>query len=212
MKNKLGISIAVVILLMISSVYGLYRYNFPCGSDHRCDKCLWFALREYAEKHNGKFPYGEATPEASLSRIDSLRDPGDYADLLRRRDVSEDVVRQILKSGSLLDPQTCGWNYVEGLSLKSDPNLALFWDKEGLSEIGMRLSEGGHFVSFVSHAYEYIPASRWDAFLEEQKQLHEKEKMKKDEQRKLLEKKKIELQEYEHSLKKKFIDDIMSNQ
>ena len=78
MKKKIGIAIAVIVVL-VGSIYGLYRYYYPYGMDHRCDKGLWFALRDYAEKHNGKFPSGEATPEASLSLIDSLGDPGDYA-------------------------------------------------------------------------------------------------------------------------------------
>ena len=95
------------------------------------------------------------------------------------------VVAQMLDRGELLDPETCGWNYVEGLRLDSNPKLALFWDKEGLNEMGRRLSEGGHYVSFVGGpSYNYVPASRWDSFLEEQRRLlaEEKAKMQHNEQ------------------------------
>jgi hypothetical protein len=147
--------------------------------DHRCDKMLWFALQEYAEKHNGAFPAGEATPEASISLVHSLdQDGNEYAYLLHRRDVPEDVVRQMLKRGQLLDPDTCGWNYVEGLRVDSNPRLALFWDKEGLGHNGERLPEGGHIVTFVNSGNEYIPAARWDSFLAEQRDLLAEEEMK----------------------------------
>lgn len=176
MIKKLGIAVAVAMLL-VGAAYGAYRYYYPFGADHRCDILLCFALHDYARAHGGKFPSGEATPEASLSLIHSLDAPGENAYLLRRRDVSEEVVREMLSRGELLGPDTCGWNYVEGLSILSNSKLALFWDKEGLSEMGMRLPEGGHLVTFL-HGEEYVPASRWDAFLEEQRTLLAEEKAK----------------------------------
>jgi hypothetical protein len=178
MKKKLVIAL-IVVVFMVGSLYGFYCFYFPFGKDHRCDAQLWFVLREYAEKNGGVFPAGQATPEASLSLIHSL-DPsgGENAYLLHRRGVPCERVRLILERGELLGPDTCGWNYVEGLRLNSNPELALFWDKEGLNEIGGRLSEGGHIVSFVGSPCQYIPASRWDSFLEGQKKMFAEEKNK----------------------------------
>src|SRR5262249_28602575 len=159
----------VVIAVMgtiILAAAGVYRYEYPYGMYHRCDKGLWFALREYAEQHGGKLPSGEATPEASLGRLGPT-----YGYLLRRRDVPIETVLGMLDRGQLLDPQTCGWNYVEGLRMDSNPKLALFWDKEGLDEMGGRTSAGGHFVSLIRYPYNYIPASEWDNFLKEQETL-----------------------------------------
>jgi hypothetical protein len=169
MKTKLGIAIAVVAILVGSSYiyyWHVWRYNYPFGMLHRCDKQLHQALLVYAESHGRAFPSGQATPEASLSLIGS-----DYDYLLPRRDVPVDVVRQMLNRGELPGPDTCGWNYVEGLGLDSDHRLALFWDKEGPDEMGRRLPEGRHFVSFISRPYQYIPAAKWDDFLEEQRKL-----------------------------------------
>jgi len=168
--------VMLVIVSLLVVFYGFSRYHqhqYPFGTYHRCDKQLWSALHAYAEAHGGEFPSGEATPEASLSLIGK-----EYAYLLVRRGASTKVVEQMLDRGELLDSETCGWNYVEGLRLDSDPKLALFWDKEGLSEIGGRLPEGGHFVSYVGSAYEYVPASRWGSFLEEQRRLLAEEKEK----------------------------------
>jgi hypothetical protein len=144
--------------------------------DHRSDKQLWMALLDYANEHKGRFPSGEATPEASLSLIGAQ-----YAYLLRRRDVSVEVVQQILENGQLLTPETCGWNYVEGLRLDSNPDLALFWDKEGLSEMGQRLPEGGHHVQLVGGA-TYVSSENWARFLDKQRKLLAVEKAKKQKQ------------------------------
>ena len=169
-------AMTVTCLLIVGTLYGLYRYYYPLGMAHRCDLLLWFALIEYAEKHNGDFPAGEATPEASLSLVHSLDEFGhEYAYLLRRRDVPEDLVQQMLKAGQLLGPDTCGWNYVEGLRRDSLPNLALFWDKEGLGHNGERLSGGGHIVTFVNCDRQHITEAEWPEFLAEQHRLLTKE-------------------------------------
>jgi hypothetical protein len=174
--KKLAI-VLVVLGILGAALCARYRNNYPLGSEHRCDSMLWFALFEYAEKHGGAFPSGEATPEASISLVHSLDPSGqEYAYLLHRRDVSTDVVRQLLQRGQLLDANTCGWNYVEGLRKDSNGKLALFWDKEGLGHNGERLSGGGHIVTFVYGNREHIPAAEWDAFLEEQQKLLATEK------------------------------------
>ncbi len=175
MKKKALIAVAVALVVgsLFFVAYRSYRHRYPFGMGHRCDKGLWFALIEYADAHGGRFPSGEATPEASLSLIGR-----EYAYLLAHRGTSPEIVAQMLDRGELLDPETCGWNYVEGLRLDSNPKLALFWDKEGLDEMGRRLPKGGHVVSFVGWPYEYVPASRWDSFLEEQRKLLAEEKAK----------------------------------
>ena len=178
-KRKLGIAATVavvVVALLYGGVRGLHCYYYPFGAEHRCDKQLWFALREYAEQHGGKFPSGEATPEASLSLLGAK-----WTYLLHHRGVATETVQNILERGELLTPETCGWNYVEGLRMDSNGAIALFWDKEGLSEIGQRLSGGGHNVTFVNASSEYIPAARWSTFLDEQRRRLSEENRKADE-------------------------------
>ena len=165
-------SIAVAVVAVLVAAGLTYRqHRYPYGWSHCCDKQLVLALITYADRHDGWFPRGEASPEASLSLLHREDPELVTADLLRGKTVPEEVVRARLESGALLTPETCGWNYIEGLRNDDDPQLALFWDKAGLGHNGERLSDGGHFVGLVSGIIEYVPGSRWDEFLAEQEQL-----------------------------------------
>jgi hypothetical protein len=162
-----------VILLVVGALacagYGYYRYTYPYGRSHCCDKNLYQELAQYAAEHDGWFPRGEASPEASLSLL--YRQNPFNAYNLRGKTVPESVVLDRLRRGELLTPETCGWNYVEGLRADDDPRLALLWEKAGLSHFGARLSDGGHVVILVSGQWQYVPGSEWPAFLEEQRRL-----------------------------------------
>jgi len=162
---------------LIAGGYALYRYQYPYGYNHCCDIIIYQALVDYADKHGGAFPAGEATPEASLSLLHSGSVlMGDSAYYLAGKTRSEARAKAILDSGRLLGPDTCGWNYVEGLRIDSNPDLALFWDKEGLGHVSERLRGGGHIVRFVGGRIEHIPASRWNAFIQQQRELRAEEK------------------------------------
>jgi hypothetical protein len=163
------------VLFLLALLLGLagggwlyYRWAYPYGWSHSCDKQLMFALHQYAEDHGGAYPAGEATPEASLSLLYPR-----YADeyVLQGKTVPLDLVRAALERGDRLGPDTCGWHYVEGLRLDDDPRLALCWDKVGLGHNGQRLSDGGRTVLFVIMAYEYIEGANWEGFLQEQQRL-----------------------------------------
>ncbi len=150
-----------------AALYAWYVVTFPYGWSHCCDRVLFFKLSDYAQTHNGKFPAGEATPEASLSLLAREEYPA-TANSLRGKTVPEEMVQQVLDRGELLGPETCGWHYVEGLAQDDDPALALFWDKAGLGHNGQRLSEPGHTVWYVSGEHRFIPKTEWSQFLEEQ--------------------------------------------
>jgi hypothetical protein len=125
-------------------------------------------LEAYAARHEGAFPAGESSPEASLSLLYTNVD-GVTPELLRGKTVPEPLVRQILSRGCLLGPDSCGWHYVEGLRTDDNPHLAIFWDKVGLDHAGQRLSKGGHVVMLLDKNRKYVPAREWDTFLEEQR-------------------------------------------
>lgn len=158
-----------LILLLVAVVYAYCRYKYPYGWSHCCDKALYLALVHYADKHDGKFPAGEATPEASLSLL--YKEDPYIAHTLRGKSVPETLVLERLGQGQLLSPDTCGWHYVEGLTLDDDPGIAIFWDKAGLDHNGGRLWGGGHIVWFVTSRSEHVPQDKWDAFLAEQNRL-----------------------------------------
>jgi hypothetical protein len=168
---KRGAIVASVIAVVAALVSAYYHHRYPYGWSHCCDKVLEFALFQYADEHDGWFPKGEATPEASLSLL-YRQDPA-LAYSLRGKTVPESVVRVRLEAGELLTPVSCGWHYVEGLRNDDNPRLALFWDKVGLGHFGERLGRGGHFVCFLSGpgSIEYIAGERWNEFLAEQERL-----------------------------------------
>ena len=145
-----------------------YQQRYPYGWSHCCDLQLLGALQHYAENHDGWFPRGEATPEASLSLLYGVKNLEVSANLLRGKTVPDEVVRTRLESGELLTPETCGWHYVEGLRKGDDPELALFWDKAGLGHNGERDPHGGHYVGFVSGQVKYVTGDRWEQFLVDQ--------------------------------------------
>ncbi len=174
MRRRTKIAVVAVVVTPFILGYGWWQHHYPYGYSHCCDLILYGALRDYAMRHDGAFPAGEATPEASMSLL--YREKAEYGPLaderlLRGRTVPESVVKEILERGELLTPDTCGWHYVEGLSLDDDYRLALFWDKIGLDHNGGRLAESGHTVLFVSGTRRFIPDAEWDAFMEEQTKL-----------------------------------------
>lgn len=146
--------------------YAWYGNRYPFRWSHCCDTGLYFALYNYATTHGGKFPSGEATPEASLSLINETS--GDLGYWLCGKSGSLDRTQALLDQGKLLTPDTCGWHYVEGLTTSDDRSIAILWDKEGLGHSGERLPEGGHHVMFVGGSRQHIPARDWDKFLAQQ--------------------------------------------
>ena len=161
--------ITVAIIILATMGYAYHRYRYPFGWSHCCDIALYQALFEYAGEHNGAFPHGESTPEASLSLVYQMIPS--MGPILAGKSISEKIALGRLESGKLLDPDSCGWHYVEGLSATDDPNLALFWDKIGLDHNGGRLPNGGHCVVMICGSRTIVSASEWNAFIERQKAL-----------------------------------------
>jgi len=161
---------AITSMVVALGLYAFYRYTYPYGYNHCCDLLLLRALEEYAETHEGAFPAGGPTPEASLSMLYSNVD-WVSPDLLRGKTVSGSVAREALKRDGRLGAESCGWHYVEGLRVDDDYGLAIFWDKVGLGHSGARLSRPGHTVVFVGGETRTISESTWAAFLSEQQRL-----------------------------------------
>ncbi len=142
---------------------------YPYGHSHCCLKQLGLSLQVYAESNNGHFPAGAGCPEASLG----LLARGNYdadANVLRGKTVDETTVQSLLDASQPLGPASCGWHYVEGLTLADDPRLAVVWDKVGLGHNGEDL-HGGHSAWRLAGHEEIIPAGEWTSFLARQARL-----------------------------------------
>ena len=69
LKPRTLATILLVTTLLVVLDFGIRRTlpHYPYGRTHCCDKALHMALLQYAESHDGWFPRGEETPEASLN-------------------------------------------------------------------------------------------------------------------------------------------------
>jgi len=146
-----------------------HKWKFPYGWSHCCINEMMFALEQYASDNAGKYPTGEASPEASLSLL--YRSNYIDAPTLRGMTVPEKKVRAILQGGGLLGPDSCGWHYVPGLTRADDPGLALLWCKTALGHFGERIKDGSRQVLFVRRDIAFISGDKWPGFLEDQRRL-----------------------------------------
>jgi hypothetical protein len=168
--RRLLLVLAFVVAALVCAGFWLYSSRYPYGYSHSCIKAFIFALEQYADDHDGRYPAEQDSPEASLSMLH--RPPYDLnAEALRGKTVPVEVIGPILDRGGLLGPDTCGWHYVEGLTQNDDRRLALLWDKVGLGHFGERYRSGSREVLFVGGDIRSLSAAEWPAFLEEQQRL-----------------------------------------
>lgn len=149
------------------------RWEYPYGRNDyftpACQTCLWDDLCVYAELHEGRLPAGGPTPEASLGLLfGRVASPAE----LGGKTIPHDVVIDTMKRDGRLGPDSCGWHYVEGLTLNDDRRLAVLWDKvSGLGPFGCRTAGGGRTVIFIGGEEKVVPDAEWDSFLAEQDRL-----------------------------------------
>lgn len=171
LKNREHWYLLALLAVMICGAAALavrqYSRQYPYGREHCCDKALGLALLNYAHDNGGRFPAGGATPEASLSLLYPK-----YLDasILRGKGCPEEPVRKLLEAGQPLTPATCGWQYVDGLTLSqtNSSRLVIFWDKIGLDHNSGILPHGGHSVTFMDAHGMIINQPEWQRFIAEQ--------------------------------------------
>jgi hypothetical protein len=172
MRKRL-ITVAIVLgttAVLVSGWTAYSKWKYPYGWSHCCIIGMKSSLEFYAEEHGGRYPAGESSPEASLSLLYRSNYMDAYT--LRGMTVPETTVRRILEGGGLLGPDSCGWQYVEGLTQADDPGIAILYCKHALGHNGQRTKDGGRQVAFVgSGGIEWISGDKWPTFLKEQGQL-----------------------------------------
>lgn len=168
MWPKLLVGAVIILVAIGASLFRYVKWKYPYGMSHCCIKGMGTALHSYAMEHNGRFPSGGDTPEASLSLLNSNYTDAEW---LRGKTVSLEVAQTALAKGGKLGPGSCGWHYVEGLTESDEPEIAILWDKIGLDHHGGRVKGGGHEVAFVDGSSQFVPGGKWPQFLEKQAQL-----------------------------------------
>jgi hypothetical protein len=165
----LAIVLGTIAVLVCGGTF-YYKWKYPYGWSHCCIIAMMSSLEQYAAENGGHYPAGESSPEASLSLLCRSNDM--EACTIRGMTVPESTVRGILEGGGLLGPDSCGWQYAEGLTQADDPRLALLYCKEALGHNGQRMKDGGRQVVFVgSGGISWVSGDRWPSFLKEQQEL-----------------------------------------
>src|SRR5262249_58679128 len=94
------------VLLTLAALAGLvgsgwlyYRWEYPYGWSHSCDKQLMFALHQYAEDHGGSYPSRGPTPQVSFNPVYPTYA---YGNLLLVKNAPLHVVKKILATATPL--------------------------------------------------------------------------------------------------------------
>jgi hypothetical protein len=166
-------AIVVLVALVAFLLVGLNRYYFPYGRHPSCNVALKLALSEYAQSHGGRFPDSGGSG-ASLGLL--AADFPQWSIIAGKGRLAEAAERYYRTNGTLSD-ELSNWHYVPGLTEDSDPRLALFWDKTGLSHAGMRQKPVRYEVSFVDGGGRLVDEAEWPSFLEGQRKLRQEERV-----------------------------------
>jgi hypothetical protein len=168
LQKKLKIALLIA-FLVIGGTWVWFQMTYPYGVSHCCSKAIALALRQYAEEHQGSFPNGKSSPEASLSLLYTNYEPSLYT--LRGKNIPLKLAQAAWDEDLELGPQSCGWHYVEGLLVDDDSEIAIAWDKAwGLGHNGQRIRGFAHEVILIDGSSKGIALKEWPKFAMEQRE------------------------------------------
>ena len=116
LRHKLLVFSVTILSIAIGGAYSWYRQTYPFGRSHCCDKQLMTVLFNDADRHDGQFPAGGTTPEASLSKVHLENDAG-CAYLLCGQTGSESATQAVLDRGDLFGHENVRLELRRGLTL-----------------------------------------------------------------------------------------------
>jgi hypothetical protein len=166
-RTALSVTLAVVVGAFVAG-WTYYERTYPYGWSHCCIIQMMMGFKMYANDNGGRYPAGEATAEASLGLL--LRSNYVDPDTLRGMTVPLETVRRRLEEHKPLDADSCGWQYIEGLTEADDPEIAMLYCKQALGHNGQRTKDGGRQVVFVDTEIRWVSGQEWPSFLEKQRQ------------------------------------------
>jgi len=166
--KKLKVALIIAITVAIGTVVW-FRMSYPYGPSHCCAAELGTNLVRYAGDHEGWFPRGAISPEASFGLLHTNYEPN--LQRLRGKIVPLATAETAWQQKGQLDAESCGWHYVEGLSATNDATIAIGWDKSwGLGHNGQRIRKFGREVIYLNSSTEAKLINDWPKFAMEQRE------------------------------------------
>ncbi len=132
------------------------------------------AFLTYALDHDGRFPYNTNGYGDALLLL--TNEMGSFWGPLTGPGYDIDVFAKAARTGSHLPEQLCGRVYVQGLSERSNPQIALLFDKVAAPpdhcQFPRRLWWGYvREVCFVDGTWRMVPLAEWPDFARRQTEL-----------------------------------------
>jgi hypothetical protein len=164
------LSAALVTVLTVLTVSYVRAHPLVFMPTHaHCIQCAGLALEIYADQHQGRFPFDPKGYPSALLMLDegyftNLTGPGyEAAPLIEAK-----------RTGKRLSEEECGRVYVQGLTTKSNQEIALLFDKLPTPggdhcHLPLRLWQPlGREVWCVGTSRSFIPESEWAEFTRKQ--------------------------------------------
>ena len=168
-RRYLAILITLALIAVLIVVYVLTHPLVFMEAHQHCIKFAGLQLLQYADEHEGRFPfhaggYGDALLLMDEECFQALTGPGyEAAPLLEAK-----------KDHRELSEDECGRVYVQGLTTKSNPEIAQLFDKLPTPggdhcHLPLRLwAPLGREVWFVGGYSTFVPESEWPEFAKKQ--------------------------------------------
>ena len=164
--------LALVLLVVLVFVYvRTHPLEFMDTHAH-CIVAAGLGLEQYASDHQGRFPfhpkgYGNALLLLNEDYLETLTGPG----------YDTTPLREAKRTGNELPEEECGRVYVQGLTKKSNPQVALLFDKLPTPggdhcHLPVRLwAPLGREVWLVGSEHIFVPQREWPEFTRKQVEL-----------------------------------------
>ena len=156
--------IALVLVLSVAGLYGLFRFNHPFGYRTCFLPCMMSALIIYAHENSDRYPDG-SDAYAALQKLYPEAMPD--AEVLAGISGSKKATARVLAVGGHLTSNESSWVYIPGLSTTNEPNTILIYERRpGLAFNGSRAS--GRAVGFVDGSHGQMSEQEFQQLLQTQ--------------------------------------------
>ena len=172
----LRIAIASVVLVVGFGVW--WVWSRPEQHKH-CIKAVQFWLLDYAAKNGGNYPVSERGWADALLKLSTVSGNDSWIPFFVGVDDHGELFKQALRDHADIPEEKCTRIYVQGLGEKSNPSIAILFDRYAIQGgdhwRGMPGQPKLREVVRVDGSHEVIKEANWPSFVAGQKELLKRE-------------------------------------